>query len=349
MHVPFNNGHNPPSPRPGMARPLRLILLASLLVTVTLAGCGSKGSTGTETMDFTGTETVDVRPTDTTGIIRGIVVDSAIRPIAGVLLTVQTQEGVLATNSTSAGAFGFEGLKPGTYFVKAQKAGFLPIQASTEVVAGEANPQMVKMQMENDAAYVRPYYTVYSFKGFIECGIVTPGVGLAACSFPNGCQPGFGLCLVDNGNLTNDQFSQFLPVGSRPMHIQHELIWQSTQSTGTQFSLAMRTATQEQYNGGQYDADIDGVTGESPVVGRINETGIRAFDIGGNGTGLAPAVFSGGMAGTGSQVCVPNQFCLFDTGATVQQDFQMYTHIFFGFAPAPDWQFSVHGDPPVPK
>lgn len=203
-----------------------------------------------------------------------------------------------------------------------------------------------------DASFVAPYAQVFVLDGFIECGVTTSVVAFAACSAPNGCQPGFGVCAV-NMTVTNDNFNLFVPVTGVPTYIQHEVVWEATQSTGNMFNLAMRTAYAEQFYGGDYEADVGGdVIGTSPLVGILNATVIEEAEIGLEGLGLAPAVFAGGMEGTAP--CVPDGvpqfggFCGFANGATFEQRFTMYTHVFYGYAPPEGWQFSVAGDAPPP-
>jgi hypothetical protein len=322
---------------------MRSALWALVLAASALAGCASEPRPSATELSF---DDLGVVATSTTGILRGVVVDEAIRPLAGVAITAlgsgQTERSATTTDS---GLFAFDGLAPGTYFVRANRAGYLPVQQSTEVVAGVSDPPIVKMLMAVDSSFVAPYVEAYVLDGFIECGITTPAVAFAACSAAN--LPSEILCEetgVCPGNVTTDVFNQFIAVGVVPAHIQHELVWEATQSTGDMFRLAMRTATEEQFNGGSYEAGVGSALGTSPLLGTINRTVIEDAEIGLNGTGLAPAVFAGGMDGT--QVCVT--ICLFATGATVNQKFSLYTHIFIGYVPTEGWRFSSGEPVPTP-
>jgi hypothetical protein len=343
--------------------------LLVLLAASALAGCSGKAaapSSGQPGADL------GLQATSTTGVIRGVVVDDAIRPLAGVAVTATAQGRTATTNTTAAGAFGFQGLAPGTYFVKAHKAGFHDAQTSTEVKAGVSDPAPVKVTLATDTAFVRPYVTAFVFKGFIDCGLTTPAVGVAVCSIPNG--PTCGMDPVPcTGNVTADKFATFVPVdGGVPLWIQHELVWKATQSAGDQFTLAARTGTAAQFRSNNYQADLpDQPRGTSPLLAVVNTTTIQKFDIGRNGTGLEPAIFTGGIPGTGDQVCEPVKqyvphvvtlpvvgevgnttvggFCLFDTGVTLEQDFTLYTHIFYGFVPNPGYRFTADGDPTPPQ
>ncbi|MCA1812166.1 MAG: carboxypeptidase-like regulatory domain-containing protein [Halobacteriales archaeon] len=330
---------------------IRLAPLA-LIALFLLSGCSSKATTDTITGAV---DDLQLEATATTGVIRGVVVDEGIRPLAGVLLTATSQGSSFTANSTSTGSFGFQGLPPGTYFVKAHKLGFRDTQVSTEVHAGVSDPHPLKVLLSLDSTYVKPYASATVFKGFIECGVVTPGVGIAVCSIPNGTTCGNDP-VPCSANVTSDNFSMFIAVdGGVPLWIQHELVWDATQAAGNQFSLVARTATAEGFQGGSYEKDLpDQPTGESPLLAVVNTTTIKEYDIGRNGTGLAPAVFTGGVEGTGSQVCAPdtpatNPFCAFDTGVTLEQDFTMYTHVFYGFLPPEGYRFSNDGEPVPPQ
>jgi hypothetical protein len=131
-----------------------------------------------------------------------------------------------------------------------------------------------------------------------------------------------------------------------PSFIQHELVWEATQTTGNMFNLAARTSTYEQNAGGSYKSDIKGAAGVSPVIIPINGTEIEDEEVGVNGTGLAPAIFAGGMEGTAP--CVPGFGCLFASGATVEQSFRLYTTIFYGYTPPEGWTFVETGSVPNP-
>src|SRR5688572_18477641 len=94
--------------------------LAALLACALLAGCsgggGAKGEDGLDSLD----DFDDLEATDTTGVLRGVVVDASVRPLAGVDVTATGPGGQLTGTTSEAGAFGFDRLEPGTYFVSAR-------------------------------------------------------------------------------------------------------------------------------------------------------------------------------------------------------------------------------------
>lgn len=310
--------------------------LAGLLL---LAGCAGPAAKKGEAdpIDFS---ELDLETTATTGIIRGVVVDDAIRPLPGATVSLRGAEG-LSRQTSDSGAFGFDGLEPGAYFLDVSKPGYLPVQQSVDVVAGVAEPPIAKVLLAVDASFVAPFYNQFVFDGFMECGVTTPAVAGAVCSFANGplCEPPFPpeAC---TGNVTNDKFNQYIPLTEVPQFIQHELTWEATQTTGNMFNLAARWRLDD----GEW-GEIKGAIGVSPVILPLNATEIEDEELGLNGTGLAPAVFSGGMEGT--EPCgIPIFGCLFPTGATIQQSFRLYTTIFYGYAPPEGWTFVATGEVP---
>ncbi|HUR64280.1 MAG TPA: carboxypeptidase regulatory-like domain-containing protein [Candidatus Thermoplasmatota archaeon] len=336
---------------------VKLQLAALVAVSlVLLSGCSSKATPQAATGVEQAAGDLTLKATATTGVIRGVVVDEAIRPIAGALVTATAQGHTYTTNSTTSGAFGFQGLAPGVYLVKAHKAGFRDTQTTTDVKAGESEPAIVKVALPVDTTFVRPYAVGVVFKGFIDCGITTPALGLAVCSVPNEATCGIDPAVPCSGNVTADNFNQFIPVdGGVPAWVQHELVWKPTQAAGDQFSLTARTATAEHFHSGSYDKNLPNQPrGKSPLLYTANASVIAKFDIGRNNTGLAPAVFPGGIEGTGDQVCPPatpatRSFCMFDTGVTLEQDFTLYTHIFYGFTPPEGYRFTTDGEPRPPQ
>lgn len=313
---------------------MRGLLAAAALAMIVFAGCASPSapSQAEPVADF---EQLELTATATTGIIRGIVVDDAIRPISAAIVTLNGEAPQTVT-TTNDGAFGFDDLAPGTYFISVSKAGYFDAQQSAEVVAGVAEPPIVKALLARDTSFVAPYVEAFVLEGYIECGVTTPVIAGAVCSFGT----------IVGLDITNDKFNQFIPVSKVPGWIQHELIWEATQSTGNQFNLAARTSTQGQNENGSYESGIKGKIGVSPVLIQVNATEIEDEEIGLEGLGLAPAIFSGGMEGTG--VCTPVR-CLFGTGATISQKFNLYTHVFYGYQPPESWRFSEEGTVPPPQ
>lgn len=353
----------------------KLVLVLLLVVAGSLAGCSGKKNTPTDS--GLPDPSVDVRATSTTGVIKGVVVDAAVHPVANVLLSVNVQgKPPMKTNSSRDGGFGFSGLAPGTYFVAAKKAGYAPMQVSVEVQAGIDNPKTVKIQLVPDPASA-PYFAVYKFDGYIECSVTLVALRYAACS------------TVDN--TTKDNFLVSYTLDQPPQWIQSEMVWVATQAGGEQMQISITdfsTPTQERVNASE---------GPSPQVITVNETTAAARHFGVNNTVVirvfnsenpntdthsfstvqqqyAGTVYPAYNSTTPQQGkdeynstmgtacrpdcagpldrpdCIPYP-TLFNAclnaggvGATVEQPFTIYTHVFYHYQPPHGWQFSKDGD-----
>jgi hypothetical protein len=129
-----------------------------LLLAAALAGCSGKAAPGQDPAFL------DAQPTEgSKGAISGVVVDEAIRPIAGANVTLGS--GLASTRTDAQGRFAFPGVEPGFVTLVAKAKGYFAIQATAEVVAGEM--ARVRVQMPADRSPV-PYHTTSKFKGFIQ-------------------------------------------------------------------------------------------------------------------------------------------------------------------------------------
>ncbi len=313
------------------------ILIAALLSMVTLAGCAesSEQVQDDELPEGVGEE---LQATETTGVIRGIVVDSAIVPVQGVDITLSTGQTAVTDED---GFFGFQGLEPGSYFIQAQKAGWENIQASTTVSAGEDKPPLVRIQMVPDPVTL-PSVAALQFDGIIVCSFSLVAVGFAACSAAG---------LDDRFIVTYDMAS----LGGFPTYVQSEMIWQSTQALGENMNML-------------YSAPGDGALlhnyeeseGPSPLVNRANQTLLEENDV--SGYGLQIRVFNSAVTGTDigrdygdptdGDNCIERPAlggCANGLGATIDQRFVVYTHAFHNWEPAEDFQFSNDGAPEPPQ
>lgn len=303
--------------------------MAALLLLGLLSGCAGSEEDATGTQD----PGVDVQATDTTGVIRGVVVDSTITPLVGAIVTIRV-DGADRTNETNdVGGFGFGGLKEGTYFVIARKPGFTPSQTSVEVVAGDNEPPVVRLTLEIDQGFVRPFATAQKQAGYIEC--TTNFV--AVCGAPNIVSQ--ALCTgeldpippVCAGNVTSDKFGFYIFYPGGETMVQSEMFWQSTQSLSTQLTLSMENIAGCEAENNAY---IESVTGDSPIYQIADAADLEAGTIGGT-CGIWHSIFSGDTAGL-------------PAGITLQQKFEIISHAFYGFLPPEGYRFSVDGDPKPP-
>lgn len=302
------------------------VLVVGLLVGVLLAGCAAKPVASDPDEALFGDD-VSVSVSSTTGAIRGVVVDEAIRPIPGVLVVLGVEAGAKNFTTTDAGNFAFSSLEPGTYFLTATRFGYTSAQANVEVVAGVAEPPIVKMQLVTDPEQVA-YYSVQSFSGYIMC---TSSV-VAMCGAPNVVSnvlicPVFGVCL---GNVTDDRFGFDLFYEPNATYIQSELVWQSTQPLSTALSMQMETiqGCDDEY----YENTVDG---NSPIINFATQEEIDEAQIGG-ACSIFHSIFSGDTAGT-------------PLGFTVQQRYEVFSHSFYGFLPLAGWTFGGNGNPEPPQ
>jgi hypothetical protein len=316
---------------------VRLLAALSALAFL-LAGCsgGVDEPTDPEVPDL------GLEATPTTGLIRCVVVDEAIRPIGNVTIGLRGNGANATTVTTAEGFCGFDGLQPGSYFLDASKPGYFPSQASADVVAGVAEPPIVKILLAIDVASV-PFYVQDKWDGFLECGLSVIAL----------CGAGQGAPVL--GNVTNDDFAHVMVVDGVPLLIQSEVVWASTTSASNELWLWHS-------NGAKPDGAFNGTRdayawrqGPSPLVMTSNATEIEESEFGTNND-LYLRMFTGSVSGTRNPVdpegCYPGDpvadvYCG-GVGYSVQQSFTVYTTAFFGYLPPEGWTFSAEGTVPQP-
>jgi hypothetical protein len=308
-----------------------LASMALLLSLTALAGCASHSPQKAPGQDFSN---LGLQATATTGVLRGVVVDQAIRPVAGVAIALS---GPATANGTTdaQGVFGFDGLQPGTYFVHASKAGFVPAQSSADVVAGVAQPAAVKILLNADKS-TAPYVATYAFDGYIECSFSLVAVGFAACS--------------EESSL-NDRFIVNYTLDKPPQWVQSEMSWESTQAANPALDVVY-----------SYQGNTTLLTnwkedrGPSPLLLQANETDSAKAGLG-TSNDLLIRVFNEPINGTrpsdpvGGDDCVDRPQlggCLTGVGATIEQSFTIITNVFYGVVPDPSWRYVQDGPYQVP-
>lgn len=145
-------------------------LLAIIVAGVVLAGCSGSGDPGEpEPQDEASFEDLDVQATDTKGILLGVVVDEAIRPIAEAQVTLRMADAsVLEQVTDDNGRFAFGDLEPGTYFLVVKHGLYLEAQTSAEVVAGDNEPPVQRIQLQRRFAQ-DPYMEILPYDGYLAC------------------------------------------------------------------------------------------------------------------------------------------------------------------------------------
>jgi hypothetical protein len=316
---------------------MRAVLLAILLAGVATAGCGgspAEGPIDAQTEDLV--EDLELEVTPTTGLLLGIVVDERVVPIAGATVALGSGE---TTNTSADGAYGFDGLQPGTHLVTASKPGYVANTVSAVVVVGDKDPPLVNVQLQASLDYVAPFVDAYKVDGYIMC----TSNPVALCSLPNNYRPTAcgtheSLC-YDNVTEDNSRFN--LELVGNTSALQAELVWDAA----SRFSQQMGWKAEPNVGCDGVGGTNQLAYGPSPLLAIGIEPKLRTP--GGPPCGVIIAV-SGGTITDGA--CVPD-VPLFGTlcpGVVVQQQFAAYVHAFYGHLPPPGWRFAIDGPPPQP-
>lgn len=290
-----------------------------VLMVALLAGCSDGGGGEPDPLE-PAFEELALEATATTGVIRGVVVDEAIRPLADATVTL-VSDGARSVTTGVEGLFGFSSVPPGTHFLKIQRFGYRELQQSVDVAAGVTEPPALRVLLAKDPSVVA-FVQAQVFEGYIEC---TTSV-LVLCGAP---------AVLTGQNLTNDRFAWDQYFADNATHLQAEMVWESTQALSPELYFEM-----EALNAGCENSNEDvglflnSTSGGSPIYATVNETEIDAWSIG-TVCPIWVSIFSGGIEGT-------------PVGVTLQQRFTMYFHTFHGYMPPSGWRFTVDGEPPQP-
>ncbi|MGB1586696.1 MAG: carboxypeptidase-like regulatory domain-containing protein [Thermoplasmatota archaeon] len=299
-----------------------------LLLVTALAGC----SEATEPVpdDEFGEFEQELEATEDTGIIRGVVVDTAVVPIAGVTVNVQGRDLVQETDEN--GQFGFDGLEPGTYFLELSKIGYIPVRANAEVQAAVAQPPVVKVRMEADLANI-PYASTQHHKGYYQCGLSF----VVVCGAPN---------VLTDGQVTEDSSTHTFYFDPKPQHIQSEMVWRTTQAVSPDLRLEVETLD-DGCSGGTL---INNTLGPSPLRIVADGATLAERGVGTPECGLYHSVFAGDVleqAHCGFWDPVPLVKC--GVGFSIEQEFEWFITSFHGFVPDEDYWYIEDGAPTPPS
>lgn len=283
---------------------LRPVALSALLLTALVAGCAdSPGTDGSEDQPAAFNE---VEVTDTTGAIRGIVVSEAVVPIPDVV--VKLTDGSNQTTDAE-GAFVFNGLEPGDYFLTATKAGYISQQQSATVVAGEKTPPITKVMLPVDQA-ARPFTEILPWTAFLQCGAYVVAGSVNPCF------------LTGSDNVHSFEFGSS---GRIPDYVLLEAIWDGTQPLGNNLWIMTLEENRETRE----------ANGPSPLV--VNATKQNIIDAHGNDTESIGVRLFPGVASDGTPTVVTNQ------------RYEIYVTFFYGFTPRPGYSLAVDGPCDVPE
>ena len=284
-------------------------------------------------------EALDLEADEGKGVIRGVVVDTSIVPVAGA--TVSLTDG-RTTESQDDGGFGFGNVEPGFHTLEVDALGFHSVSVQVEVEAGDELPPVIKVQLTADFSEL-PYVEPLTFNGFISCSGSTPAYRVAICSVPN-----IVTDILGQPPLTDDQFIAGFDIGMYPEFVQAEMVWKSTQPAGDFLQLTAEVSPTD-------GEDIGSVNGVSPLVLKADNETIPAAGMH-TSKFLQQRVFNMEHEATTPPVPVcdiPNPvhggtMCAKGVGLTIDQKFQVFTHVFHKFVPDEDWLFIEDGSPDVP-
>lgn len=304
------------------------LLLALGFVTLALAGCSEDPAPSEDDGEGLSVDE-NLRATETTGVIRGVIVDEAVMPIADATVRIVGTEA--ETMSDEEGAFGFDGLEPGTYFLEAAKRGFNGTQVSTQVEAGVARPDAVVVRLIANPTTM-PYFQSEQLKGYLACGAPVFATSVGCTTWGP----------IADATDSDGIFPRDWEV--LPQHVQGELVWENTQILGGQFIWELSPSnwpSTPQPAWGHRDVT------PSPALAYMNQTHIEGEA---NGEDVSEWMLEHGMnyrifAG-------PHEACDgiygFGCGLTIDQGMDLFLHDFYNFSPEQGWRFTEHGPPVVP-
>jgi hypothetical protein len=218
---------------------MRQFFIAFLFAAVALAGCADNSEPANADDGFSSELDDELQATDTTGIIRGLIVDAAIVPVADANIELIGQE--KTTRSNEDGQFGFAELDPGAYFVKVTKLGYAEVRQSIQVEAGVDKPALSRILMEVDIEGM-PFTELQMFRGYLQCG-----AGLGAAGSVNAC------VLVDSINVFD------VPTQADLTTTQLEMVWAGTNVFGDGLDLGL-------YNPNTLASNFVSTDGPSPQI-----------------------------------------------------------------------------------
>ena len=309
---------------------LTMVAIAALL----LAGCAQPTAEEPAASDF---EDLNVAATATTGILIGIVVDEAIRPVEGVTIKVTKPDGGLLEDKTDdQGRFAFSGLVPGSYLVQAAHPQFTAAQSTAEVEAGVEDPPVVRILLERLFSQT-PFSEVIKFDGYIACayavGVSSTCVNdytrLVGSTVP-GCQGG---CLRDyNVSQAGGNTREYVSSITQGWQVVvMEAAWEPTSDLGKELGFTVSYFTRP--DSGHWFGTVDG---PSPL--RIQ------FDVGDE---HGSAQYSDGQPTIIPPEGTDELFIFFSAGSggiAVNQGFASFQTRFYYGLPPEGWSLA-NGDP----
>jgi hypothetical protein len=201
-------------------------------------------------------------PTPTAGLafLDGVVVDQAIRPVAGALVEVAGAD--VSATTGSDGAFRLE-LAPGSHLLQASHPSYAAL--TQPVVLPESGLSGLVLQFTLKAAE-GPYHLVTKYDGFIVCSLA------ASFVFSEECGEGVGTPAGRVGKQGNNAIRYDFQAESASLKtVVVEQAWEPTSDAGRELQFVFATAwTCEPACGGEAVGD-GGAAGPSPLLLRVDE------------------------------------------------------------------------------
>jgi hypothetical protein len=190
----------------------------------------------------------------------------------------------------------------------------------------------------------RAFYQEFQFDGFLQCAAGGGNWCFIANYYPCYAEQQAGQECT--GNLTSDNSYYAIDKPLTDLHrvpdwLQAELVWQSTQAAIPYMTLRADIDC-------ACNATIDNATsatGASPVLVVVPPGNMTQWHLGVKDS-LALEVFPGSPP----EVCAVDvpEITLCSLGASLQQRFTYYVHVFYGYTPPAGWRFTTDGTVPPP-
>lgn len=294
---------------------------AALLGCLLAAGILSAGCSGPEA----GSAHAGDGAAEATGLLHGVVVDEALRPLAGVAVEASYAGGPpLAATTGDDGTFRFGAVAPGSYVVTASQERRLTATTLAQVVAGEEDPRAVQLVLELLRDEV-PFATAIAYDVFVGCAFSYGNL----CSAP--AQGGFDVLGDRSAHLFYDEV---VAQGRVPDLVQGEATWDPSLPTSAELYPIYGWSTPAAWQAFAYEGTFFAVSQPSPSFDRVTAEMAAEAELGVR-SGLVVEFYSGRPGGL-------------PTGLTLNQRVSLYLHLFYGFLPADDWRFVATGAAPQP-
>lgn len=319
---------------------MRVWLLALSLSLTVLAGCSDPPK-----IDLCADDPASCGPAvdpddldEGKGVIRGLVIDTAIVPIADASVSLIGQDASETTDAS--GGFLFLNLEPGTYFLEVRKLGFETVQASAAVTT-EVQPPVLKIQLTPNPSEL-PFVVTDSYEAFISCGFKTLNfVWDAGWCDPTGAA----------GIEARDDAIHTFTTGTEqsPEHYQTEIIWEAAQPLSDGLVTIQCATDNSGCDSGVGSDRLCNVRGSSPLVCAISND-IPSEDVPGGGNNFTTlsdgagftGIFTIGLFSNCAVQCDPVTG-VWGVGLAIDQSVFMYTNVFYNFRPPVDWMFLNDG------